>query len=480
MLSRTVRRIQHTLRSWSTANRSERGQVLVVVTISMIALVAFVGLTVDVGLLFLNHGKLRRAVDAAALAASSQFREGYNISDLSLAATEFLRLNGVEDPSAAVETCATSPGDPDLCKTPPRKLVRVTAAAKMQTAFLRVVGIREVTLTARSVSEAASIDAVLVIDTSESMARDGIGDERDPSYCNHIPNGSYTGDCKPFHEVKRAAVGFVEQLFFPYDRVAVVTFDQTARTVLHLTGDESTIVSAIKGLGVVEPDPCVYPDGTAFTGDGPCRAYEWYPPNTPPYGPYNIFACPIFNATGDPSTCGTTNIGGGLREAGNEFAVPPIRQESLWVVLLLSDGAANSSHPDPFCPNFTWQNPYCRDYHLPYQRYCAEATDISCITKGGVFDISKYSTDDYARDMADFVAEDQRALIFTIGLGYEVQTSIPIEGGEGAGERLLKYVADVGDGTVDGIGSYYFSPTTGQLEQIFLDIASNIATRIAK
>jgi hypothetical protein len=76
--------------------------------------------------------------------------------------------------------------------------------------------------------------------------------------------------------------------------------------------------------------------------------------------------------------------------------------------------------------------------------------------------------------MADFVAEDQRALIFTIGLGSLVQTSLPVDGGQGAGERLLEYSADI------GAGSYYFAPTGGQLRDIFLEIASNIATRIAK
>jgi Flp pilus assembly protein TadG len=460
--SHTFRTIKRRLRHWSKADRSERGQVLVVVTISMIALVALVGLTVDVGLLFLNHGKLRRAVDAAALAASSQFREGYNIADLSNAATEFLALNGVNDPSAAIETCATTPGDPDLCTTPPRKLVRVTAAATMPTAFMRVVGIQEYTLTARATSEAASIDAVLVIDSSDSMTYDAPpGDpNRDPSICNHLPNGSYTGDCHPYHEVKQAAVDFVQELYFPYDRVSVVQFDKVASTVLHLSSDEPTITSAIKGLTVIEPDVCP-------TADGPCRLYDVY-------GAYQGFDCSIFHTTGNPSGCGTTNIGGGLREAGNEFANPPIRQEALWVVILLSDGAANSSHPDPFCPNYTWLNPYCRDSHTPYQRYCAEATDTSCIAKGGVFNLSRYNTDDYARDMADFVAEDQRALIFTIGLGSLVQNSLPIDGGQGAGERLLEYSADI------GAGSYYFAPTGAQLRDIFLEIASNIATRIAK
>jgi hypothetical protein len=87
----------------------------------VIVLTAIVGLTVDVGLVYLNHGKLRRAVDAAALAATAQFREGYDTDDLQKAALEFLVLNGINDPSATVETCKTNPGDEVLCTTPERK-----------------------------------------------------------------------------------------------------------------------------------------------------------------------------------------------------------------------------------------------------------------------------------------------------------------------------------------------------------------------
>ena len=49
---------------------------------AMVGLLAFIGLTVDAGILFIGVGHLRRAVDAAALAASSQFREGRNDAQL--------------------------------------------------------------------------------------------------------------------------------------------------------------------------------------------------------------------------------------------------------------------------------------------------------------------------------------------------------------------------------------------------------------
>jgi len=508
IFSRTLNKIQRKLRHSKKNERHERGQVLVIVTLSVIGLVAAVGLTVDVGLLYLNHGKLRRAVDAAALAATAQFREGYDISDYEKAALEFLVLNGINDPTAVVEICDPGNPDPAICSDPPRKLVRVRATSTMQLAFLPVIGIHETTISATAVSEAASMDVVLVIDTSESMTYRADPDDpmRDPSQCNAV------NSCHPFEEVKDAAIAFVEQLYFPYDRVAIVTFDNGARPVV-FSGDYGTegdgdyvafsdnqaeIVAAIRGLEVVEPDVC-------NTVEGPCREYERdedgniIDDDGDGVGDtYLGFRCPVYNGpdeirTGNPETCGTTSIGRGLVKAGNEFANPrTFREEALWVAILLTDGAANG--PRYTCPHGTWEGaPFCRDLQL--SRHCFEADDNYCLAAGGALDPDDYDADDYARDMADFIAEDQGALIFTIGLGNLVRTSVPrarldanglpttekCESGEpiddcmGAGEQLLRYAAvEVGG------GNYYFAPSGNQLEQIFLDIASKLATRLTQ
>ena len=66
------------------ASRAERGQALIIIAMAMVGLLAFVGLTVDSGILFIGEGHLRRAVDAAALAAATQFRVGSNSSRLRL------------------------------------------------------------------------------------------------------------------------------------------------------------------------------------------------------------------------------------------------------------------------------------------------------------------------------------------------------------------------------------------------------------
>jgi hypothetical protein len=352
----------------------------------------------------------------------------------------------------------------------------------MQLAFLPVVGIHETTVTASAVSEAASMDVVLVIDSSDSMTYDALpGDPmRDPSQCNPV------NDCHPFFEVKEAAKAFVDQLYFPYDRVAIVTFDDGARPEIFsgnfdpdvpggytaFSDDKAEVLAKINGLNVVSPDICP-------TDYGPCRVYERDPVTLIPTDldsngviDYFGFDCTVYHSTGNPDTCGTTSIGRGLHFAGNEFANPDtFREESLWVVILLTDGAANG--PSYACPNTTWTKPFCRDLSAT-SRHCQEG-DTSCVAKGGVEDEDHIDADDYARDLADFVSEEQNALIFTIGLGPLVQNSEPFNAdGDGAGEQLLKYAADIGG------GKYYYAPGGNQLRDIFLDIAQNLATRLTQ
>lgn len=505
-ISHLIYKIQKRLRQGQHNERPERGQILVIVALSVIALTAIVGLTVDVGLVYLNHGKLRRAVDAAALAATAQFREGYATADLQKAALEFLVLNGINDPTAIVEICDPSNPDPVICTNPPRKLVRVHATSVVKLAFMSVLGITQTTIQATAVSEAASMDVVLVIDSSESMAYyapkeydDPDHYLRDPSQCNPAH------ECRPFEEVKEAAKAFVNELYIPYDRVAVVTFDDGARADFSFADFDATpdaskraaVLAAIDNLGIVNPDICDRAAGLPETG--PCRDYERdasgniIDADGDEIGDVFLgFDCLAYH-NGNPDTCGTTAIGKGLQFAANQFSnKDTFREEALWVVILLTDGAANG--PSTTCPNRTWTQPFCRD--LTLTRHCPTADDTSCLAKGGVYkdpDIEEtFDADDYARDMADFLAEDQDVLIFTIGLGDLVRTSVPrarisdptqkcsevpydpVDDCYGAGELLMQYAADVGR------GKYYFAPTGGQLNAIFLDIAQYLATRLTQ
>ncbi|MCS6907916.1 MAG: pilus assembly protein TadG-related protein [Anaerolineales bacterium] len=262
----------------------EAGQALILVAIAFLVLLAIVGLTTDVGQLFIYYGHLRQAVDAAALAASGQFREARNLRDLTAAAAEAIELNGISTGTytVTVQTCeaecnyfngsfwgecastggGSSRDDPQLCTTPRRKLARVITYLDVPTIFLHLVGVQTLRVSANAIAEAASVDVVLVIDISDSMTfdapifRPGVDDPtlcrrlingelpiprpgdahffclRDPSICNYLdPNGAdgYPGECQPFEQVKRAALTFVGRILdkpaaLEEDRLAIVTF----------------------------------------------------------------------------------------------------------------------------------------------------------------------------------------------------------------------------------------------------------------
>jgi hypothetical protein len=518
------------------SSRAQAGQALILLALAFIGLAAFVGLTVDAGILFANIGHLRRAVDAASLAAAGQFREGRTAKELSDMALQVIELNGLNPSSAVAKVCdreggPTSPyDDPTLCpggKNPPpeplpesyRKFVRVQADLPVYFAFLPIIGWDTVTIRANAVSEAASVDIVLAIDTSDSMAYDAACDDgddddgdgaaddcapaqygwpgapdspapggwdvpddymRNPDFCN-------PGDeCHPFREVRENAKLLVERTYFPYDRIGVVTFDREAKLVLSLEDGttEAVVNSALDAMAV-----------------------------------YDFPGCPGFPP--DPRGCTSTNIADGLRLAGREFCrdknadgdcldinLGEMRPEAVWIVVLLTDGAANAAIDDKappkdperwLCPGLadspTWVEPFCRD----------DRFEVGV----GAFG---FDAEDAAESMALFVgcpnpdlpqpagcpaAGGQGAVIFTIGLGDQVTENTTCNpaaypGGcqADAGERFLRYVAAIGDdgnpGTDDcaGIpskencGNYYFAQEGLELEEIFEAIASRIFTRI--
>jgi hypothetical protein len=346
----------------------ERGQAMVIVAFAMIALVAFIGFTVDTGILFISNGHLRRAVDAAALSAATQLREGAKASDLTLAAKEFLALNNVFDlQSVAVETCdyaAVPPTPADLCPDPPRKFVRVKATQIVQFAFLPIIGFGTFPISAESTSEAASVDAVVVIDTSESMCggnppgipncpgvydpNDLTGADQDPgpqvyTACNptKLDNPDVaTGKCRPLWDAKVAAKAFVKRLYDKYDRIAIITFDYKPWIWYTLSVN----------LGVDDTPGAAVADSTgAFRAiDNIDLHHDAAPPGLSPgaYDPLNINCI----AVGMPecttpdethsvlSTCG----GCGIRVASTLLKATG-RPSALWVVIFLSDGATNVS-----------------------------------------------------------------------------------------------------------------------------------------
>ncbi len=467
--------------------KKSKGQILVMYALMLLVIIAVMGLALDVGYAYVSYARLRRAVDAAALNASNQIKEGYTIESLEASAIIFLQLNDVYDPSVSVRTCDNDSSicvcdgsDPDCVE---RKLVAVTATSQVPTFFMSVLGFNTFPISAEAESEAATIDVILVIDVSESMNRDNAGTSlADPWLCSELNR------CEPFEQLKSAAKEFVDQLFFPYDRVGIVTFDRFATDALaarghaSLSNDKAFILETIDGLKVFSGVPCPYLGETVTSvaqNNNLCRVY---PPSagstflpdgsrwsTPPTDadvsgwPYIRVECPqsvLSGNTIDDAHCNSTNMGAGLALAGNLLGGAASRDESLWVVVVLADGTANngySSSGDPFCPN----PPTCR-LNKPGTRYRADTNP------------TQYDPVDYAFDMSDFLY-GMEVYTFGIGLGPGVANPTALE--------LMNYViAPTGhpDYQAPPRGIYYVAPTGDELRDIFLKIANNIATRITR
>lgn len=514
---------------------SERGQAIIIIAAALVGLVAIVGLMIDGGILLIEYARLKRGIDAASIAAASQFRKGFVVEDLVKAGEEFLKFNQ-SDAQVSIFTCET---DETLCFDPPRKLVRVTATRRVQFGFMRIVGIDYTDIEATSVGEAASVDMVLIIDTSSSMAYDTNdytpGDNRDndpadqsnpvslpgddPVACNSkLPLGS--GRCEPLGSIIDVAVNFVEAqlLFYPYDRVALIaSTEQVAGgnrnpvVVLPFNNNynEGTdtvtteIQNAIRALRVFQPVACDTFESQNTSLGGCIRSLN---------GIYDVIGCDRTGGINDTSTCGSSNFGGSFRLAGQQFDYA--RQEAFWVTIALIGGPATATDsvpgkPNGFCPSSTWppNGRGCRDADTvsinagfnpstfewdDATRHSPDLTDPA----NPIFP-SDYDADDYARDAADYITDPetgQGATLYSICLGnlcrsqYPDGTADPYDNpytdrnrtDPWSGDHLGEYIAQHSGGDTANHGLYYYSSDVNELSGIFADIANNIFTRISQ
>jgi hypothetical protein len=231
--------------------------------VTLLALLFFAGLAIDSGGLYITYGQLRRSIDAAAIAASNEYKKESSstaapIPKMKAAAEELLRMNGLDpstlhvyvcdadgdglrDTAANVDTNGDGVGDTPgainnaefygQCPDPAspdsklgRKLVWLDATVDAPLYFLQLLGFHIVPMTSSSIAEAASIDLVIVIDTSQSMANDTATPiDGDPTTCNTADN------CQPMLDAKSAAKSLIDTLYPGYDQVAVVGFDVLAK-----------------------------------------------------------------------------------------------------------------------------------------------------------------------------------------------------------------------------------------------------------
>ncbi len=578
------------------SRNSSKGQILVIFVITLLVLLFFAGLALDAGSVYVTYGGLKRAVDSASIAAANEFKNNPNLSLMTAAAEEVLNLMNVDHSSIEVLLCdADKDGYRDAGLPPifsgrcpdtnpldvsaekPRKLVWVQAQLEAPLYFLSLMGFNNVTLQTNSISEAAPLDIVIVLDTSKSMASDTPGFSNyapyDPADCNSA------NTCQPLLDAKEAAKALINTLANGYDQVAVVTYDLEANVRFALDYDLSAAANAIDAIGVKDADPVAFfvwdkwymnpgvynplnsedLDGDGIDADNFVAMYgvdcpfhatnpaldpahlldRWWDVADGAPNPYGWGGVPcdrddrfdsmdwnrdgkwtedddniaLAEAGGDRNfqfTGLSTCTGCGVRVGANQLRNGG-RFGSVWVMVFLSDGAANLSDlPDSLDPNNNippaMVNGFCGDQMgQPFwistcfdnqitPRFCLDNNMNTC-PPGSTHTTGSppYSVLDYAMDMVDEAAltsslnaNESRGndlAIYSIRLG--TQTA-------GSAEEFLRYMAAVGD---DGdrqtdpcasvaantsCGQYYNAPTSDYLKQIFEEIASRIYTRLTQ
>jgi len=532
-------KISRTLSHNREGNLRERGQAMVITAVAFLAMLAFAGLVTDAGSLYLNFTRLKRGLDAAAVAAANEIRDSslptaQRRALIRESAREMLALNHIENIYSLETYLCEDAGIPaafaSVCPAPgeiKRKLAWIQATQTSPVYFLQLFGVTDVPITTHSIGEAASLDVVVVIDTSESMASETVGFDAadyDPAPCNAANN------CQPLRKAKDAANAMIDKFFDGYDRIAIVTYD--IKAVIHdpdlsssevLEADHTAVKAAIAAIQLF---------------DGPSNAdiLAFGNPMLGEVNPMDVDGDGTYFESKD--MLGSTCAGCGMRVAGDILKAQG-RVDSVWIIVFLSDGATNVSdlpdagdlnNPVPagylngFCGGSVsarlWTNepstPYtwCNDSD-PATRHCGpfHAASGECPTGSTWVGNSTppYDTEDYARDMTDRVAlvypeypgdspepkGGDEIAIYAIGLGKAAKPP------DYDGEMLLRYMANIGDDNFrnpipddisdaypadpcDGVapqtscGQYYYAPSGAYLTQIFEKVAGSIFTRITQ
>ena len=128
--------------------RGESGQALALTVVTIVVLIGFVALAIDVGLLWSERRHMQTAADAAALAGATALRDGNNVS---AAADDVSALNGFTDGSGGVTVTVNNP---PLSGTfaGASNLVEVVVQQSQPTFFMQALGFGSMNVSARAVA----------------------------------------------------------------------------------------------------------------------------------------------------------------------------------------------------------------------------------------------------------------------------------------------------------------------------------------
>jgi Flp pilus assembly protein TadG len=179
-----------------------KGQVLVIVIISIITLVILVGLAIDSGRAYSVRAKLNGALDAAGIAAARAV--AYGNEEAKEAATTFFNSNYPTGYMESTPVFCPDDGNPTITPDPTTGDVAITvwARANMPTLFMKIVGQDSVNVFATTTATRRAVDLAFVVDNTDSIVL--------------IPSDG--------PKVKARSIDFVRAFHPNFDRVALIKY----------------------------------------------------------------------------------------------------------------------------------------------------------------------------------------------------------------------------------------------------------------
>ena len=174
-----------------TLRRFASGQALILISLSLVVVISFGALAIDVGFLCFTKERMQTAADAAAVAAAQSLNDGGSYSTATTAASNVAALDGFSTTAGTgVTVTATEPATAPYNTT---SYVQVTVAQPQPTYFLGVLGYSSVNVSASAIGGVENASGcIYALDPSKSGAIGVSGNVTVTSACGIVDDSSST------------------------------------------------------------------------------------------------------------------------------------------------------------------------------------------------------------------------------------------------------------------------------------------------
>ena len=447
------------------------------VAVSMLVLLAVVGLSIDAGLAYLVKARLNAAVDSAALAAARAVPTGNNqteqIASARAAAADFFAANIPNNYLLSSPSITST----DVVFNGGQAIIDVKAEAPMPVSIMQVMNFTSLTPVAAAQTIRNDLDMALVVDTS----------------------GSLSGSAAT---VRTSAKSFLNKFNVTQDRVALVHFASGAETDVAINPsargfNRTTMTSKINGYA--------FTGGTASV-EGMWNAREQL--NLVPLASRSTMRVIVFFSDGAPTAFGSYmafNSNSDCKDIlGRDISGTLDSQNAIYGLSRMDDSDnnvisdsckiyRNAAYAARRLPD--WYNAH-NDARNPNDATKREFPIVTSTPRVVTADISSTNSSTSAqyrrnierasRNLAEAIAASSRSqgiFVFTLGMGAGLKSQGDYD--SDTGETILKCMANTVDAPArcqkptQPIGMYCYAATDADLTPCFSRLASAIL-RITK